>query len=213
MENQQVGNNENIKKQAGTVQQNPTRFNRAGLSGDQRADAQTGTENSDTDSGINAFEGREPNEFENDDTGAGGDAPLSQGSNNRGVSGGAGGVQFGQGANKPDQQNVGGQAQSSGVAGGNEAVEKKSEGTLIGQTHAGRSGFGTSGTSGTNSGGQQGYGSGIGQAGSQNGSTGYNAGSQGMPQKMNEGKEQKGSRSDNAGSNKGTMDNSLRDLQ
>lgn len=51
---------------------------------------------------------------------------------------------------------------------------KKEKGILIGQ-----GGYGTSGTSGTNSGGNQGYQSGLGSAGSQNGSTGYNAGSLG----------------------------------
>lgn len=54
---------------------------------------------------------------------------------------------------------------------------KKSRANLLGQ-----GGYGTSGTSGTNSGGKQGYQSGLGTAGSQNGSTGYNAGSQGIDQ-------------------------------
>lgn len=48
------------------------------------------------------------------------------------------------------------------------------------QSLLGQGGYGTSGTSGTNSGGKQGYQSGLGSAGSQNGSTGYNAGSQGI---------------------------------
>jgi hypothetical protein len=65
----------------------------------------------------------------------------------------------------------------------NKSVKKpQPKENLLGQTHAGRSGYGTSGTSGTNSGGNQGYQSGLGSAGSQNGSTGYNAGSQGIDQ-------------------------------
>ena len=65
----------------------------------------------------------------------------------------------------------------------NKSVKKPEEKeSLLGQTHAGRSGYGTSGTSGSNSGGKQGYQSGLGSAGSQNGSTGYNAGSQGIDQ-------------------------------
>ena len=61
----------------------------------------------------------------------------------------------------------------------NTSVKKSKTGTLVGQ-----GGYGTSGTSGTNSGGHQGYQSGLGSAGSQNGSTGYNAGSQGMDDKL-----------------------------
>ncbi len=48
----------------------------------------------------------------------------------------------------------------------------------------GQGGYGTSGTSGTNAGGKQGYQSGFGPAGSQNGSTGYNAGSPGVKSKV-----------------------------
>ncbi len=64
------------------------------------------------------------------------------------------------------------------------SLKKSGKGVLMGQTHAGLNGFGSSGTSGTNSRGHQGYQSGLGSAGSQNGSTGYNAGSQGMPEKI-----------------------------
>lgn len=84
------------------------------------------------------------------------DGNLSQGSNNRGVSGGAGGAQFGQGANTPGREDIDNQSQRNGVGGGNDSVVEK-------KIKAGNQNGGTL----------------TGQAGPQNGSIGYNAGSQG----------------------------------
>lgn len=198
-------NQNNIK--AGAFKPNPTRYNRNGSGFDSARDAGEGDEEGanfdqennepeinpgqldreevdlDRTGPDNSPSKQDLNASAQTDNQQGGDRGLSEGSNNRGSSGGAGGAQFGQGANTPGRSNIDNQAQRNGVGGGNDSkVEKKGQENLLGQ-----GGYGTSGTSGTNSGGKQGYQSGLGSAGSQNGSTGYNAGSLGTKPDVNKG--------------------------
>jgi hypothetical protein len=63
---------------------------------------------------------------------AAGDGDLSQDSNNRGVSGGAGGAQFGQGANTPGRENIDQEQRIEGVRGDDSVTEKKIQ-ALIGE--------------------------------------------------------------------------------
>lgn len=186
--NEQVSGAEPIKgaNQKGTVRPNPTRFNRTNLGGSAAGDTgETDPETSEFDGDHNESEVN-PAELDNEEVNLGdtgkddsknngvpdvqaqqaSDPTLSHGSYNRGNSGGAGGAQSGVGSTAPGA--------NSAVSGANAAKTKPAQENLLGQ-----GGYGTSGTSGTNSGGKQGYQSGIGSAGSQNGSTGYNAGSLG----------------------------------
>lgn len=196
MENQQFTGNEGDKNPSrnkpGTPGKNPeqdkTKFDSPNREGEINP-GKLDREEIDLDrSGIDNSKGHEPYEFKNEDDDSnqqGGDRSLTEGSNNLGVSGGAGGAQFGQGSNTPGRgSSVENQGQRNGVGGGNDSKIQsgnQNEGKLVGQ-----GGYGTSGTNGSNPSGTQGYQSGLGSAGSQNGSTGYNAGSQGMNQKKND---------------------------
>jgi hypothetical protein len=89
--------------------------------------------------------------------------------------------------NSPSKQDLNARSESDNQQGGDRGLNETSGNKSVKkpapkENLLGQGGYGTSGTSGTNSGGKQGYQSGLGSAGSQNGSTGYNAGSQGIDQ-------------------------------
>lgn len=164
-------NQNNIK--AGAFKPNPTRYNRddAGVSAGGGA-GENGEEGANFDQQNNEPEinpGKLNNEEIDLDRTGPDNSPTKQSLNAQA-----------QAAGKQNQQQDNQQGGDRGLA---ETSENKSlkkpeqKESLLGQ-----GGYGTSGTSGTNSGGKQGYQSGLGSAGSQNGSTGYNAGSQGIDQ-------------------------------
>ena len=156
-------NQNNIK--AGAFKPNPTRYNRNGSGFDSNRDA-----DEDDEEGANFdTENNEPEidpgkldreEIDLDRTGP---------------------------DNSPSKQDLNARSQSDKQQGGDRGLSETNENKSVKkpalkENLLGQGGYGTSGTSGTNSGGKQGYQSGLGSAGSQNGSTGYNAGSQGIDQ-------------------------------
>lgn len=146
-------NQENTIK-GGAYRQNPTRYNNQNRGGDEDNNQESETNFDSENNELEINPGKDREEIDLDKTGP---------------------------DNSPKQM---AQAQKNNQQGGDRGLEETTptaDKKLLGQTHAGKTGFATSGTSGTNSGGKQGYQSGLGSAGSQNGSTGYNAGSQGLP--------------------------------
>lgn len=189
MENrEQVPENESNKTfQKGSIRPNPTRHNRTNLGGDPpggNADVdpnETGEEATEFDSG-NAETEINPGQLDReeinldrtgvDDTEVNGPHNFkSQMDSDEDVEGSDGPSSTGPHKRRSQKD----QGQRKGVGGGNDAkIKEAQKENLLGQ-----GGYGTSGTSGTNSGRNQGYQSGPGSAVSQNGSTGYSAGSPG----------------------------------